>query len=896
MAKAYASSPWWYDLRGVLLLTFGFRGNLWEQVRFFGANVGGRHLEAAIGTGGLFSLVLRWRRWKHLAPSRVDGFDFSPTLIAGAVRRFRKDPSITLQRADVVSLPYPDNTFDSVNIANAVHCFPDLQQALREIHRVLRPGGRLALNGLLHPQDNGLLGWVTETLNRWARQKGIVQSIYLREDLQRHLRSLGFDVLKEKQSGNGFFAVLRKPNPQTFQTPPPAALLDRLRPLGLAEPEPYWASAFGRTIGAISQGELQRLSHARIAIPGLGGAGGIHLITMVRAGIGRFHIADFDAFSIVNFNRQYGARVDTIGCSKIEVMKRDALEINPFLDIQTFPEGVNRENLDRFLQGVDVVMDALDFFALKTRRAVFNRARELGIPVITSAPIGFGSATMFFSPTGMGFDEYFDIHDDTPEFEAILRFYIGLLPDQAHRRYGESRHIRLEAKSGPSLSVGVSLISATAGTEVLRVLLDRPGAKPIPHYRLVDLYLGQQFEGRLRWGNRGWLQRMKLVVARSTMRSKILAFRPWMKAPEWDRRGPVPSDVWTYILNAALQAPSRDNTQPFRLVRDGDSIHLWPDFEKDRSYFNVRDIATWVAVGSAAENIQVAASAFGFSSEVVGPTSTDERVTVRLTQAHRTWDPLGEAIWDRETNRRLYRREPVSPEVLERLAGETHSFSGVRLSMVTETRAIRRLGEAVFASTRAGTRIPVIHADLQKRLRERAFESTEGGDGFTIKNYNPAGILGHIFLRVTRRPALFKLFRLLGVGYWIAAAKRRSILHSGAVGLLTTSQNSAEGFFTAGRALQRIWLAATVSDLAVQPVSNLPLFVMRRRWEGDASIPSDAREDIRKAETIAAEIYPAMQEGKETPVLLLRFGKAPYVDAGTFRRPLASFLPSPPKK
>src|SRR3990167_6528215 len=77
--------------------------------------------------------------------------------------------------------------------------------------------------------------------------------------------------------------------------------------------------AFSRNEGLISKEEQERLRSSRIAIPGLGGVGGVHLMTLARMGIERFHIADADQFSLANFNRQYGASVSNLGKNKTEV-------------------------------------------------------------------------------------------------------------------------------------------------------------------------------------------------------------------------------------------------------------------------------------------------------------------------------------------------------------------------------------------------------------------------------------------------------------------------------------------------------------------------------------------------------------------------------------------------
>lgn len=55
-----------------------------------------------------------------------------------------------------------------------------------------------------------------------------------------------------------------------------------------------------------------------------------------------------------------------------------------------------KENLDAFLDEVDLVVDGLDYFVLDLRRKLFQRARERSIPVLTVGPIAFGASFYFF--------------------------------------------------------------------------------------------------------------------------------------------------------------------------------------------------------------------------------------------------------------------------------------------------------------------------------------------------------------------------------------------------------------------------------------------------------------------------------------------------------------------
>ena len=95
-------------------------------------------------------------------------------------------------------------------------------------------------------------------------------------------------------------------------------------------------SAFSRNIGWITREEQEILKNKRIAIAGLGGAGGSHLITLARLGIGKFNIADFDCFELPNFNRQAGASMSHLNRPKVDVLEEMALDVNPSLDIIKF--------------------------------------------------------------------------------------------------------------------------------------------------------------------------------------------------------------------------------------------------------------------------------------------------------------------------------------------------------------------------------------------------------------------------------------------------------------------------------------------------------------------------------------------------------------------------------
>jgi molybdopterin/thiamine biosynthesis adenylyltransferase len=249
-----------------------------------------------------------------------------------------------------------------------------------------------------------------------------------------------------------------------------------------------YGQAFSRNVGWVTSEEQALLRGKRVAIAGMGGVGGVHLMTLVRLGVGAFHIADFDVFDVVNFNRQAGAAMSTLGQPKVEVMAGMARDINPDIDIKMFPQGVDSTNLADFLAGVDVYVDGLDFFAFAARQATFAACNDARIPAITAAPLGMGTALLNFLPGQMSFERYFGWAGCSDDEKAV-RFLVGLAPAGLHRRaLVDPSQVNLVERRGPSCIMGCQLCAGVAATEALKILLGRGRVRAAPHGFQFDAY------------------------------------------------------------------------------------------------------------------------------------------------------------------------------------------------------------------------------------------------------------------------------------------------------------------------------------------------------------------------------------------------------------------------
>jgi demethylmenaquinone methyltransferase/2-methoxy-6-polyprenyl-1,4-benzoquinol methylase len=104
---------------------------------------GDRVLDAACGTGDLALADLR------AGAAAVTGVDFSPEMLE---RARRKSASVEWVQADLLALPFEDASFDAATIGFGARNLADLELGLRELARVVRPGGRLAILEITQPR------------------------------------------------------------------------------------------------------------------------------------------------------------------------------------------------------------------------------------------------------------------------------------------------------------------------------------------------------------------------------------------------------------------------------------------------------------------------------------------------------------------------------------------------------------------------------------------------------------------------------------------------------------------------------------------------------------------------------------------------------------------------
>ena len=144
---------------------------------------------------------------------------------------------------------------------------------------------------------------------------------------------------------------------------------------------------FLRTRLLIGSEAINKLKSSKVAVFGVGGVGSFVTEALARASVGKIDIFDGDVVDATNINRQLIALHSTIGMSKVEVMKKRLLDINPEIVVNAHHVVFNASNAAEFsFEDYDYIVDAIDMVSSKL--LIISKAKALGKNVISSMGMG----------------------------------------------------------------------------------------------------------------------------------------------------------------------------------------------------------------------------------------------------------------------------------------------------------------------------------------------------------------------------------------------------------------------------------------------------------------------------------------------------------------------------
>ncbi len=139
-------------------------------------------------------------------------------------------------------------------------------------------------------------------------------------------------------------------------------------------------NSFQRSELLLGSEGMDKLQDSTVAVFGIGGVGSFVVEGLVRTGVGKIILIDYDRVDVTNINRQIHATESTIGMYKVDAMKDRILTINSNIEVEIYKENYNKDSRDRLLSSeYDYVVDAIDMVSSKIDLIMECKKRDISI-------------------------------------------------------------------------------------------------------------------------------------------------------------------------------------------------------------------------------------------------------------------------------------------------------------------------------------------------------------------------------------------------------------------------------------------------------------------------------------------------------------------------------------
>ncbi|WAM16532.1 Rv1355c family protein [Rhodococcus sp. JS3073] len=556
-----------------------------------------------------------------------------------------------------------------------------------------------------------------------------------------------------------------------------------------------------RNRNKITVQEQERLRDVTVGIVGLSVGHAVALALTLEGACGSLRLADFDTLELSNLNRVPGTVLD-LGVNKSVVAARRIAEIDPYVTVTLWEDGLDTGSVAEFLDGTDVVIDECD--SLDVKVSLRREARRRGLPVL-----------MATSDRGLLDVERFDLEPDRPVFHGV----IGDVDVESLAGLGSRDKIPLVLRI---LDAGqLSATMAASLVEVDETISTWPqlggevllgGAEVAAAVRRIGL--GQPLSsGRCRMD----LDR-HLDALTDPPRPHDLPEQPA------DRAVPaaVSHDPVDAIVHAASRAPSGGNVQPWTIAADevGLTISVAPEHT---TAMDVGYRGSCVAVGAALHNARIAASAAGLLGAVTVHDGDRGLPVATMTFGSgndRELTDRYEQMLDRTTNRRPGVPRPLD-DTQAGLLAEAASREGARLCLVTDRDDVATIGAILAESDRIRFLTPTLHREMIGELRWPPLDSVETGIDVRALELDSAELST---LALLRRPEVMERLGAQDAGRALGKSTADRVASSSAVAVVAIAGSTPRDYVRGGEATESVWIHAQALGLAVQPISPVFLY------------------------------------------------------------------------
>jgi hypothetical protein len=333
----------------------------------------------------------------------------------------------------------------------------------------------------------------------------------------------------------------------------------------------------------------------------------------------------------------------------------------------------------------------------------------------------------------------------------------------------------------------------------------------------------------------------------------------------------------TRLLNESVTAPSPDNYQPWRFEVRGNDIEVYKVPKKVNAMLDSRQHVLLLTNGMLIENIEVAATHYGFRAGTgLFPDSARPDLVARisLSKDHSVKShPLYPFLNTRCTNRKLYSKDSIPQAVLDELSAPLVNFPGIEMQFLTGQPEIKKLGKAVSAIDKIMCENKQLHEALFQHITWTVKEEQETHQGLSLDSMELNAVEKQLFRAIRNWPVINALNKI-GFANVIRSQNAAQYGSAGCSVIISTRNDGEADYVEAGRFIQHFWLAATQKKLSLHPVVGVIYCTQKISDEKETVFTSGQAALLRESYDVLDSI--ASSHGKTNPhiVFFFRMGYA----------------------
>ncbi len=638
----------------------------------------------------------------------------------------------------------------------------------------------------------------------------------------------------------------------------------------------------------ITPEEQQELRRKKIGIIGLSVGQSIAYAIALERGCGELRLADFDTLELSNLNRIKAGVID-LGVEKVVLAAREISEIDPYLKITLFRDGISASTVESFLSDggdLDLLIDECDSLDIKVLAR--ERARAKKIPVL-----------METSDRGMLDVERFDKEPDRPVFHGLL----------GEMNFKDLMALNKDQKLPMALKItGISTVSTRMKASLLEVnqtIASWPqlasavylGGASVAHASR-KLLLGDTMESGRYYVDLDEIVRKnepELTKQNSSVDTTDEEFIRLLPRISNGSGYLLTEEELRQLVTKANTAPSGGNSQPWKWVFDKIGVlHLLHDKQKSVSLLDYKGTGSLLAFGAALENLRLEGASMGIEMKIDFQIKEfDQQLIASVYFLSKSDSPLDVAhanlsagIDLRCTNRKNAQRESVPVEKLNEFRSIANEL-GIDLEVLDQEVQLKALCPILGGMDRLRLLHEQGYKDFINEIRWSSDEAILTNDGIDIATLELEKA-GRAAMGLIRDPGTVAFFRKHDLGYGLSKISDETVMTSSAVLMLLADEYTPMSFLKAGMALQRIWIEANMGGYSVQPVSA-SLFIFQRVKREEKNGFNDLEKlQINKFANQLQKLF--NQSGMKEEMFMIRINKADEPSMRAFRREFSKSL------